>query len=90
LELDKVNQDLAEQELTLEATDEAVARLAEEGFDPQFGARPVKRVIQREVQDRLADLILSGDLRAGNTVLLDADDDGYRLTVSGALEAAGS
>ncbi len=90
LELDKVNQDLAEQELTLEATDEAVARLAEEGFDPQFGARPVKRVIQREVQDRLADLILSGDLRAGNTVLLDADDDGYRLKVSGALEAAGS
>ncbi len=73
LELAKVNRDLSEQELKLEATDAAVARLAAEGFHPQFGARPVKRVIQREVQDRLADLILAGKLRPENTIVLDAD-----------------
>ena len=59
LELQKVSAGLEEQELKLEATDEAVAKLAAEGFDPNFGARPVKRVIQREVQDRLADFILA-------------------------------
>ncbi len=87
LELAKVNKDLAEQELKLEVTDAAVQRLAAEGFDPQFGARPVKRVIQREVQDRLADLILAGELKAGNTVVLDANEVGYLLKVTAALEA---
>ncbi len=87
LELAKVSRDLAEQELKLEVTDAAVAQLAADGFDPQFGARPVKRVIQREVQDRLADLILSGDAAADNTVVLDANGDGYLLKVTAALEA---
>jgi ATP-dependent Clp protease ATP-binding subunit ClpB len=87
LELAKVNLDLAEQELKLEVTDAAVAMLAAQGFDPQFGARPVKRVIQREVQDRLADLILAGDLHPDNTVVLDAGDDGYVVKVTAALEA---
>jgi len=87
LELAKVNRDLAEQELKLEVTDSAVARLAAEGFDPRFGARPVKRVIQREVQDRLADLILAGELRANETVVLDASEGGYVLKVTAALEA---
>jgi len=82
LELAKVNQDLAEQELKLEATDAAVAWLAAEGFDPRFGARPVKRLIQREVQDRLADLILAGELRAEQSVVLDVDDDGCYLKVA--------
>ncbi len=87
LELAKVNRDLKEQELRLDATDAAVARLAAEGFDPQFGARPVKRVIQREVQDRLADLILAGDLRPENTVVLDVDEDGFVMKVTAALQA---
>ena len=67
--------------------DAAVARLAAEGFDPRFGARPVKRVIQREVQDRLADLILAGDLRPDNTVVLDVDENGFGMEVSAALQA---
>ncbi len=90
LELAKVNRDLKEQELKLEATDTAVARLAAEGFDPRFGARPVKRVIQREVQDRLADLILAGELRPDNTVLLDANEDGFVMKVTGSMDRTGS
>jgi len=77
LELKKVNRDLEEQELKLEVTEAAVQRLAIEGFDPQFGARPVKRVIQREVQDRLADMILAGELKPENTVVLDVDENGF-------------
>ncbi len=80
LELAKVNRVLAEQELVLEATEEAVAHLARIGWDPRFGARPVKRVIQREVQDRLADSILAGTLMAGQTVLLDSQDGEFTMT----------
>jgi ATP-dependent Clp protease ATP-binding subunit ClpA len=53
-----------------------VAKLAEMGWDPRFGARPVKRVIQREVQDRLADGILSGDVVSGSLVELGVEGDG--------------
>ncbi|PID81833.1 hypothetical protein CSB20_00965, partial [bacterium DOLZORAL124_64_63] len=79
LELAKVSAGLQEQELRLEATDEAVTRLAAEGFDPNFGARPVKRVIQREVQDRLADFILAGEAKAGSTVVLDVQEGDFLL-----------
>ncbi len=71
LELAKVDRLLAEQELGLEATDAAVAWLADRGYDPRFGARPVKRVIQREVQDRLADAILAAEVAPGGPVRLD-------------------
>ena len=84
LELAKVERSLAEQDLHLEATDAAVARLAEMGWDPQFGARPVKRVIQREVQDRLADAILAGDAVPGCTVHLDVGSAGFVLSAEGA------
>ncbi|MBK9776624.1 MAG: AAA family ATPase [bacterium] len=76
LELAKVARSLKEQEIALEVTDEAVAWLAERGFDPVFGARPVKRVIQREVQDRVADLILSGDVGADAVIGMDVEGDG--------------
>ncbi len=77
LELAKVGRSLAEQEIGLEATDAAVERIAELGFDPVFGARPVKRVIQREVQDRLADLILAGEIVPEQTAELDVEDGGF-------------
>jgi ATP-dependent Clp protease ATP-binding subunit ClpA len=67
---------LKEQEVGLEVSDEAVAWLAERGFDPVFGARPVKRVIQREVQDRVADLILSGGVGAEAVILVEAGGEG--------------
>jgi len=77
LELDKVSRALGEQELSLTATPAAVARLAELGWDPVFGARPVKRVIQREVQDRVADLILAGGARPEQVLELDVEGEGF-------------
>ena len=65
LELAKVDRVLREQDLRLVATDAAVQKVAEMGWDPQFGARPVKRVIQRDVQDLVADGILAGERGEG-------------------------
>ncbi|RKZ14852.1 hypothetical protein DRQ50_08345, partial [bacterium] len=79
LELEKVARTLEEQDMGLKVTDEAVARLATQGYDPAFGARPVKRVIQREVQDRLADMILAGQLTAGQKAVLDVGASGLVL-----------
>jgi ATP-dependent Clp protease ATP-binding subunit ClpB len=65
---------LAKQNITLDATDDAIAYLAERGFDPQFGARPVKRVIQREVLNQLSKEILAGKVSAESIILLDSFD----------------
>jgi ATP-dependent Clp protease ATP-binding subunit ClpA len=80
LELAKVDAALREQEIRLSWTAAAVDRLAELGYDPQFGARPVKRVIQREVQDRLADAILVGEAMPDGHVELDLEDGEFELT----------
>jgi len=82
LELAKVGRSLMEQDITLEFTDAAVARLADQGFDPRFGARPVRRVIQQEVQDRLADLILAGEALPEQTVVLDVTEGGFTLSAT--------
>jgi ATP-dependent Clp protease ATP-binding subunit ClpA len=79
LELAKLGRALGEQELAFEATPAAVARLAELGWDPVFGARPVKRVIQREVQDRVADLILAGVAHAEQVLVLDVEREEFTL-----------
>jgi ATP-dependent Clp protease ATP-binding subunit ClpB len=89
LELAKVDRSLREQEIHLEWTDAAVRKIAHMGFDPVFGARPVKRVIQREVQDRLADALLAGDVLPEQTALLDVTPAGFviRTTASPAERA---
>jgi ATP-dependent Clp protease ATP-binding subunit ClpB len=87
LELARMSRALDEQDLRLIATDAAVARLAAAGYDPNFGARPVKRVIQREVQDRLADFILAGDAKAGGTVELDVQDGEFVLRGGAQMQA---
>jgi len=66
---------LAEKRITLELSDAAKAVLAREGFDPVFGARPLKRTIQRLVQDPLALRLLEGEFQAGDTVRVDALGD---------------
>jgi len=85
LELAKLDRVLREQELALSATDAAVEKIAELGWDPRFGARPVKRVIQREVQDRVADAILAGDVLAGQGVEIDVEDG--QFVVAGVIAA---
>jgi len=59
----------------LEATKEAKEFLARKGFDPQFGARPVKRVVQREVLNKLSKEILAGNIKAESMILLDSFND---------------
>jgi len=71
LQLKGVKKMLAKQQIVLDATDEALDYLAAKGFDPQFGARPVKRVVQREVLNKLSKLILSGNISTDSIILLD-------------------
>ena len=75
LQLDQVKRLLEGQHITLEATEEAVSYLAEKGYDPQYGARPIKRLIQKEVLNKLSKELLSGSIRADSAVLLDSFDN---------------
>ena len=71
LELNKVQGRLSEHNIKLEATDAAKNYLADEGYNPEFGARPLRRVIQNRVEDALSDGVLSGKFKAGDAVLVD-------------------
>jgi ATP-dependent Clp protease ATP-binding subunit ClpB len=74
LQLKSVKKMLALQGITLDATPEAITYLSEKGYDPQFGARPVKRVIQRDVLNQLSKEILAGTITTDSIVLIDAFD----------------
>ena len=74
LMLARVQRQLAERRIKLETTDEARSLLAREGFDPEFGARPLRRTIQRLVENPIARGILSGEYREGDTVILEVED----------------
>ena len=74
LQLKSVIKMLAHQQITMDATPEAIDYLAEKGFDPQYGARPVKRVIQREVLNQLSKEILAGKVTIDSIILLDSFD----------------
>ncbi len=71
---------MAERGYRLEVTDAARAYLAEAGYDPTFGARPLKRAIQRELQDPLALKILSGELHEGEIVQVERGEEGLIFT----------
>jgi len=76
LELDKVALRLEEHAITLNATSAALSLLAEQGFDPEMGARPLRRIIQQKVEDPLSDRLLAGEFNDGDTVSVDVDADG--------------
>ncbi|GAA1779082.1 ATP-dependent Clp protease ATP-binding subunit [Agromyces lapidis] len=71
---------LASREVAFEATDAAVALLAERGYEPEYGARPLRRVIQREIDDRISDLFVSGALGDGEGVRVDASGGEFVVT----------
>ncbi len=75
LELDKVALRLTDHDLNLTATPEALAELATLGYDAEFGARPLKRVIQQKVEDPLSDKLLSGEIQHGDSILVTLDPD---------------
>jgi ATP-dependent Clp protease ATP-binding subunit ClpB len=74
LQLARLRERLAERKLTLEVTDEAKELLAEEGWDPAYGARPLKRAIQRRLENPLASALLQGRFSEGDVVRADAED----------------
>ncbi|HMN12980.1 MAG TPA: AAA family ATPase, partial [Bellilinea sp.] len=75
LELDKVSARMVENGIRMTATDEAVNALADEGYDPDMGARPLRRVIQQRIEDHLSDAILSGEFKEGDELLIDVNAD---------------
>ncbi len=87
LQLDRVRERLTDRRIALEVTPSVMERLSLDGFDPLFGARPLKRLIQHEVTDRVANEIISGNLREGDTVRIDLDESGdYKADVIPTLE----
>ncbi len=75
IQIERLNAVLAGQNLSVSASDRAIEHLAELGYDPAYGARPLKRVIQREVQNRLAEAILRGEVPEGSALRIDLDGD---------------
>ena len=75
LQLDKVRESLAESGIELKYSDEAVSSISESGYDPEFGARPVKRVIQRKVLNQLSKELLSGKIDKSKPITIEAIDD---------------
>jgi ATP-dependent Clp protease ATP-binding subunit ClpC len=75
LELDKVTTRLVEHKVTLTATDEALSLMATQGFDPDMGARPLRRVIQQMVEDKLSDALLSGEFMEGDAIIVDVEGE---------------
>ncbi|MBI1947892.1 MAG: ATP-dependent chaperone ClpB [Deltaproteobacteria bacterium] len=87
LQLAIVQQRLDKRELGLEVTKAAKAKLAEDGYDPLYGARPLKRLIQREVVDRIAKAVLEGRFTKGDVVKIDVKDDGLCIEPGANREA---
>uniref|UniRef100_A0A7C5EQI6 Chaperone protein ClpB n=1 Tax=Desulfobacca acetoxidans TaxID=60893 RepID=A0A7C5EQI6_9BACT len=80
LQMNRLRKLLGERQIRLELTDKAREFLAEVGYDPVYGARPLRRAIQRHLQDKLAPLILSGQFKDGDTILVDRDTGGLTFT----------
>jgi ATP-dependent Clp protease ATP-binding subunit ClpB len=75
IQLANINKLLAENELQLKITDKAVSWISEKGFSPQYGARPVKRILQKYVLNELSKQILAGDVQKSNQIIVDVDKD---------------
>jgi len=73
IQMKKLEQRLLERKIHLSLTDKAKEWIAKEGFDPTYGARPLKRVIQKEIQDKLALKLLEGKIKEGDAVIVDLD-----------------
>ncbi len=80
IQLKRLRERLAERHITLELTDAAKTHLVHTGYDPAYGARPLKRAIQKEIENPLGRLLLEGKVRDGQTVKVDYDRKAERLT----------
>jgi ATP-dependent Clp protease ATP-binding subunit ClpB len=82
LQVEALQQRLADRRLTLTVTDAAKEWLTLSGYDPVYGARPLRRLVQKAIGDRLAKALLSGDVRDGDEVVVDRKDDDLVLISS--------
>jgi ATP-dependent Clp protease ATP-binding subunit ClpB len=80
IQLERLRERLADRKISLELDEAALALLSAEGYDPRFGARPLKRVIQSGIQNPLAKLMLKGDIREGDEVLVSVKDGAFAFT----------
>ena len=76
LMMNMVGEELKERNINIELTEAAREHLGANGFDPVLGARPLRRLIQNEVEDRMSDVLLGGEISEGDTAIVDLDDDG--------------
>ena len=81
LVIDSVNERLKDRELQIKLTDAAKTYVADNGYDPVYGARPLKRYLQKYVETLAARKILSGDVHAGDTLVLDVQNGEFIVTV---------
>ena len=88
IQIGRLREILKDRRLTLRLTDAAQAYLARKGYDRAYGARPLKRVIQKEVQDRIANALLAGAINDGDAVTIDVGEAGITVTPDRQLEAA--
>ncbi len=79
IQMERLQKLLADRKITIELNDQARSWLANRGYDPAYGARPLKRVIQRHVQDPLAEQILAGRIKDGETVKITVRDGDLAL-----------
>ncbi|MDM7913844.1 MAG: AAA family ATPase, partial [Candidatus Eisenbacteria bacterium] len=75
IQIARLQRRIAEQKIEIEVTEEALARLAQEGFDPIYGARPLRRLIERSIETPLARMVIRGELKPGDRVLVDVDPE---------------
>ena len=90
LQVDRLTARLEQKRLTLGVTPAARLWLAEHGYDPVYGARPLRRLMQREIDDRLANLLLAGEIEDGSFVRVDVSEDSQALVVSTVEQVASS
>ena len=80
IQLGRLRDRMAQRRITLTISEAAMSKLAHEGYDPSFGARPLKRVIQREISDKAAVLILEGKVADGDSIIVELVDDALTVT----------
>jgi len=90
LMVDEVRDRLSDRQVELELTEAAKAKLVKEGYDPVFGARPLRRVVTRQVENPLSKRILEGEFQPGDTAVIDAIDEGYTFARKEAVASAAS
>ena len=88
LMLNEVSAGLFEKAITLEVTNKAKEWLADKGYDPHFGARPLRRMIQDHVEDKLSDAVLAGEFNPGDTAVVDLNNDEIQVTSESPLPVA--